>query len=425
MKRKKSAAKLQEQLFPLEKITPNLPEESEEEHDATSSRLYAMVKPEMLVWARQYAHFQVEEAAKRIGINAEKLQGWEVGDSLPTINQLHKIAKVYQQSFAVFYLPKPPRPANLPVKDFRRPSTDGVLIISPELAHEIRTAIYRREIALELQENAEEEIPEFKYSASLDDRPSNIAGEIRSLVLSGMKQIPSFTDRGKAFAFFREKLEALGILVFQSSTVSTSEMRGFSISDTTLPIIVINRKDSYSGRIFSLFHEVAHILLRTSGLCDIDPDITQSSAEQKIEVFCNQVAADVLMPEQEFRDSVNRIFIIEQASGFSDEIISRLSNEFGTSREAVVRRLLTLDFVDNNFYRIKRDQYLHEIGKKITKKGGRGIPPAVNVISLAGKPFIHIVFHAINSNRITVNDASGYLDVRIKHFDKVSQLAGV
>lgn len=424
MTQKKVMPKLQGELFPLD-LSQGPPNEGEEENEVTSSRIYAMVKPEMLVWARQYAYFQVEEAAKRIGITIEKLQNWEAGISSPTINQLHKIANVYQQSFAVFYLPKPPRPASLPVKDFRRIPTDGILVISPELAHEIRFAVYRREIALQLQENTEEEVLQFGYSASMQDRPADLAKKIRSLVFSDVKQAPSFKDKAKTFAFFREKLEALGILVFQSGTVSTNEMRGFSINEATLSIIVVNRKDSYPGRIFSLFHELTHVLLRTSGLCDIDPDIAQSSEEQKFEIFCNQVAADVLMPEQEFRDSVSRILKGNQVSGFSDGTISRLSDEFGVSREAVVRRLLTLNLVNNAFYQIKRNQYIQELANRPTKKGGRGMPPARNLISLAGKPYVRIVFRAINSNRITINDASGYLNVRVKHFSTLSQLAGV
>lgn len=424
MTRKKSTSKFQAELFPLDE-TLNPPEESEESENITSSRLFAVVKSEMLIWARQYAYLQIEEAAKRIGITVEKLQSWEAGSSSPTINQLHKIANVYQQAFAVFYLPKPPRPASIPVKDFRRIPTDGISIISPELAREIRTAVFRREIALQLHDNLQEEMLEFKYSADMQDRTSDIARNIRTVVFSGMKQIPSFKDKSKAFAFFRGKIEELGILVFQANTISTSEMRGFSISDNLLPVIVINRKDSYTGRIFSLFHELTHILLRTSGLCDIEPDITKSRKYPKIEVFCNQVAAEILMPEQLFRESIGHLLSRNQATSFTNEIIAHLSDEFGVSREAVVRRLLTLNLVNKNFYQLKRDQYLQELANLPKKAGGRGLPPAKNLVSLAGKPFVQIVFRAVNSNRITINDASGYFNVRIKHFNLISQLAGV
>jgi Zn-dependent peptidase ImmA (M78 family)/DNA-binding transcriptional regulator YiaG len=420
MIRKKSTPKLQAELFPLES-TQN-PEESE---NITSSRLYAMVKPDMLIWARQYAYLQIEEAAKRIGITVEKLQGWEAGSSSPTVNQLHKIANVYHQSFAVFYLPQPPRLASLPVKDYRRIPSDGISIISPELANEVRMAICRREIVLQLKEDTEEEIPEFGYFTSLQDRPSDIAREIRSLLFSDLRHIPSFKDKNRAFAFFRGKLEALGILVFQANTVSIREMRGFSISESVLPIIVINRKDAYAGRIFSMFHELAHILLRASGLCDIEPDITRSGKYPKIEVFCNQVAAEILMPEQLFRESIRYLLSQEQATSFTEEIIARLSDEFGVSREAIVRRLMTLNLVNNNFYELKRDQYLQELANLPKKAGGRGLPPAKNLISLAGKPYVQIVIRAVNSNRITINDASGYFNVRIKHFNEISQLAGV
>ena len=391
-----------------------------------STRIYATVKPDMLQWGRQYAYLSIADAAQKIGVSVEKLREWEKGVSSPTVNQLHKIAHAYKQLFAVFYLPDPPLEASLPLKDFRRLPSGGLSSISHELASEIRTAISRREIAIQMVEEMGEETKEFLLAASLGDKPSTIAKKVREALFSDLLQVPSFTDKHKTFRFFRERLENLGILVFQASTVGVHEMRGFSITDSVFPVIVVNRKDSPAGRIFSLFHELTHVLLRISGLCEIDPDITLPPEEQAVEIFCNKVAAEILMPEQNFLMIAVEQLEKKQTNAFSDTIINSLSNIFGVSREAVVRRLLTLDLVTKDFYLMKRSQYQQETpNKPEKKKDNLRISPARTILSLAGKTYVSLVLGAIGQNRITLNDASGYLNVRVSQISTVGQLAGI
>ena len=68
----------------------------------------ALVKPEMLVWARESAGLPPQVAAKKIGIKSEKLEMWEKGEIRPTVAQLRKAASVYKRPTAAFYLPRPP-----------------------------------------------------------------------------------------------------------------------------------------------------------------------------------------------------------------------------------------------------------------------------------------------------------------------------
>ncbi|MHB8775597.1 MAG: XRE family transcriptional regulator [Bellilinea sp.] len=397
------------------------------ENLSSSTVIYSTVKPEMLLWGRQYAYLSIDDASQRIGVPVEKLREWENGVSSPTVVQLHKIARVYKQLFAVFYMQKPPKPASLPLKDFRRLPSTGISEISYELAGEIRTAINRREIAVRMVEEMEEEPIEFSLTANLREKPSAIAEKVRSLLFSDLSKIPSFTNKYNAFRFFRERLERLGILVFQSSSISVSEMRGFSIYESQFPVIVVNRKDSPAGRIFSLFHELTHILLRTAGVCEIDPDITLPPEKQEIEVFCNKVSAEILMPYQLFFEHAQHKLLISGDTFYTDLIILQLSNEFGVSREAVVRRLLTLNLVSKEFYQSKRDQFLQEIPDqtKQKKSESRPISPAKTIVSLAGKTYISLVLNAMGQNRITLNDASGFLNLRIKQISVVGHLVGM
>lgn len=69
----------------------------------------ALVKPELLVWARESARLTVERASKKAQVTAEQLGSWERGESQPTITQLRKLGRAYKRPLAVFYLPKPPK----------------------------------------------------------------------------------------------------------------------------------------------------------------------------------------------------------------------------------------------------------------------------------------------------------------------------
>jgi len=407
--------------------TENEEYQNDPENTAGSTIIYSTVKAEMLLWGRQYAYLSIDDASQRIGVPVEKLREWENGVSSPTVVQLHKIARVYKQLFAVFYMQNPPKPASLPLKDFRRLPSTGISEISYELAGEIRTAINRREIAVRMMEEMEEEPIEFSLTANIHEKPSEIAGKVRSLLFSDLSKIPSFANKYNAFRFFRERLERLGILVFQSSSVSVSEMRGFSIYESQFPVIVVNRKDAPAGRIFSLFHELTHILLRTAGVCEIDPDITLPPEKQEIEVFCNKVSAEILMPYQLFLEHAQHKLSISGDTFYSDLIILQLSNEFGVSREAVVRRLLTLDLVSKEFYQTKRDQFLQEIPDQAKQKKSESGPisPAKTIVSLAGRTYISLILNAMGQNRITVNDASGFLNLRIKQISVVGHLVGM
>jgi Zn-dependent peptidase ImmA (M78 family) len=132
------------------------------------------------------------------------------------------------------------------------------------------------------------------------------------------------------------------------------------------------------------------------------------------------------MPASDFFENASILLRSEQPPTFSDAIIKSLSNKYGVSREAIVRRLLTLDLVTKDFYLIKRNQYQIEVTNlPEKKKKGGPISPAKTIVSLAGRPYVSLVLGAIGENRITLNDASGYLNVRISQISKVGELVGM
>src|SRR5690554_2020542 len=107
-------------------------------------------------------------------------------------------------------------------------------------------------------------------------------------------------------------------------------MRGMSIYDPVFPIIVVNRKDEYSARTFSLMHEFVHILTRTPGICDSLGIESQSSFA--IEIKCNEIAAETLIPQRALLQDSNWIKI--RQNGWDDHLVNKIARNFSVSREA-------------------------------------------------------------------------------------------
>jgi Zn-dependent peptidase ImmA (M78 family) len=384
----------------------------------------AIVKPEMLIWARKTANMSLEDSAQRAHMTVEKLKCWENGDASPTIKQAHILAHIYQQPFAAFYLPGPPAKKYPKVHDYRTLPKASKGYISPDLTLEVHKTAERREIALELYDEKGEKPPVFNLRTSLSEDPEEVGSFMREeLGINSLKQI-SWGNSNIAFRNWREKVEVLGILVFQIEDVKVGEVRGFSISDQYLPVIAINNKDAPQAKIFSMLHELTHIMLRTSGLCD-PISLYHRSRESggQVEMFCNQVAAGILIPKRMFLQEPI-IFQIQQSEHWGNREIDTLARKYNTSREAILRRLLTFGLISNDMYRQKRAEYKVYNSSRFKLHSGFA-HPVTRSISINGKPFSRLVVSAYRSNYITSHDLANYLDIKISHLKRLSDTVGI
>jgi len=395
-----------------------------------TKRIEALVNPQMLVWARKKSGYDLVGAAKRAGVTPERLQAWEDGELLPTINQAIKLSSIYGRPLSAFYLNAPPRDFSVAMTDFRRLPDAESGEFSPGLIKEIRGAQARREIMLELSIDVSENEGEFSYlnTVSLSDNPANVARQIRNLLDISWGTQRKWYSPNDALNGWKEAIEKLNVLVFHSSHIglsfSSSEAHGFSISEHQYPVIVINSRDSHRRRIFTLLHEFAHLLLNEGGICDTWEYPNAQSLEQKIEVFCNHVAGAVLVPASLLM--AHEIVRSHPArTDWPDDEIRVLADDFSTSQEVIVRRLLTLNLTDHHFYELKRQEYQEnwlESKRKQKKAIGRGHPPYYRMVMRNnGKPFTRHVLFSYYDNRITLSDVSEFLGVKIKYIKQMEQ----
>lgn len=396
-----------------------------------TKRIKATVNPKVLTWARESAGFDLAAGAAKVDIDEEKLAAWEAGDDQPSIAQLRKLAEGYKRPLAVLYLPEPPTTAFQAMHDFRRLPELGLRRFSPDLTLEIRLAQQRRELALELFQDADEKPAAFTLETTLTTNPEKAALTIREALGVGYKLQSHWRDPRVAFLAWRSRIEGLGVLIFQASRIESDEASGFASWADVLPFMVINRKDAYARRTFSMFHELAHLMLRQSGVSDLDLDGPRTADDEKIEVFCNQVAAAALMPRDLF---LAENLVAAKGVGrheWDDAAVQALSLTYAVSREAIVRRLLTLGRTTEAFYRRKRAQYAVEFEQQRerdrNKNEGKPIPRNMPRETVAdyGKPFVRRVIENYHADRISLSEVSGYLGVKVRHVPGIEQQLGL
>lgn len=390
-----------------------------------TDRINSIAKPELLIWARNSAGYSIDVAAKKIQVKSERLTGWERGELTPTLNQLRNMGRIYKRPIAVFFLPEPPYDFQ-PLHDYRRLSGEPIEEKSPNLIFEIRQAYNRREIALDLSNELGDTPSEINIKADLSDNPDQIAKTIRSYLGITDEKQKAWRTPYDALNAWRSALEKVGVLVFQTSGVELSEMRGFSIAESPFPVIVANNKDAPHGRIFTLLHEFVHVLLRDGGLCDLHENDELPPDDKRVEMFCNRVAGASLVPK-EILLSESLLARKEEYSDWSEEELTSLSKHFSVSKAVILRRLLICQRTTKEFYQSKIDEnekpYQENIKfKKGQKKKGGFAPPHIKAISSAGPSFTRIIFNGFYQKKITVSDLSDYLNVKTKHFGKIEQL---
>ena len=361
----------------------------------------AHINPYMLVWARETSGLSVADVSKKVGVKPEKLAQWESGETTPTMNQLREIGRVYRRPSALFYSSAPPR-AIPPVADYRL-LPDHVTRESPRIFFEIRRAHERREIALDLSALSTTPVADFDVDGTLSEDPSALANRIRdSLGVSIDVQASWGGNEYLALRTWVSAVERLGVLVFQASGIDVEVMRGFSFAKRPLPVIVLNGSDSVRGRIFTLMHELTHVVLGDGGLCNL----REGYGINSIEVLCNRVAGSILVPA----DALLHHPVVKQHNDvpeWQDADIKYLSNRFVVSREVVLRRLLILGRTSQEFYSAMREEYSKYT---VTRKEADGGPKRhILILRDNGMAYTDMVIGAYRSDHITESLLSRYL----------------
>ena len=387
-----------------------------------AAKNYAYINKEMLLWARGETPFSTpEEAAVYLsGISAEQLTSWENGSDLPSITEAKKLATLYKVPLACFYLSAPPEKRVKKYTDRRTMNGTVYCETSYELWSEIGRITSNREKLIEFADGDEigsYPLPTFTPDKSVDD----VANELRAFL--GI-QLPFKTKsayKNNAFNFFRSVFEHRGIAVSQISGVSLNEMRGLSICYDTCPIIAINNRDFERAKVFSLFHELAHLVRRSSSLCRIDFD-ERNDDEEKI---CDRIAAATLLPKAPFLETAKKVFA--KYNEWSSVSLQAVGDKYGVSSVVVLRRLYELGSIQKSMYikiyKLLNDEF--EAKRELIEQSrkGKNIPVYFHVkyLNQQGYLFPRAILNAHANGKLTYGEMCRTLNVNSKHIGNIER----
>lgn len=218
------------------------------------------------------------------------------------------------------------------------------------------------------------------------------------------------------------------VLVLQVQSIPLEEMRGFSVWSEVMPIVTLNGGDFPRGRIFTLLHEFAHVLLNAEGVCDLSPRRAAKGPTDEVEIFCNRAAAAALMPADVFlAESVVRAG--PPVGGWHEDQIEALSIRYSVSKEAVVRRLYSLGLTDWDFlqqkgreYKAAYDAYREDVKRKRREAEKPGGPSFYRMkVRDLGRGFIESALDAYNQRAITGSDLSEFLEIKLNQLPKLQE----
>lgn len=347
--------------------------------------------------------------ADKLKVSLEQLSSWEKRGSPPPFSKAQALAKAVRIPFGFLFLKEAPS-LELPLPDFR--NFDASYTPSANLRELLNDILVKQDWYRDYMRQQKVSKLKFVGSFSVDDDVTTVAEDIRSVI--GLT--PAFRASLKTWSDhvtkFAKQVESARILVMRSSVVgnissrpvSYREMQGFAIADDIAPLVFVNSGDFKAPQVFTLAHEVAHLWIGQSG---IDNPDESKPGKGKVEIFCNKVAAEVLMPRAEFLSAwANR------TAAVSLEIAVR---KFRVSAYAALRRARDLGGLDAEEYdRLKREQ-----AALVKEKAGRG-DYFKNVHVRVGSRFSNAVVGEVKSGALTFRDGARLMSVKVPSLLKIA-----
>ena len=372
------------------------------------------VNGKIIQWAREYYNMSSEEAAQKIGVDLEKYKDWEAGTDYPTYAKLKKISDVFHKPSALFFFPVPPKIAS-PKGDLRTLPDAVVNRLSRNVILQLEKAkVYQ----LSLIELYGERDSIFMHRDEFPDSVDALCEFFRKKLEFPVAAQKARKSTKVVFEIYREKFYDIGIYVFKDS-FRDNAISGLCVKDNRFPVIVINNSMSFARQIFTLFHELYHLISDTSGAEIIRDDFYSMLAENQstIEHNCDSFANNFLVPLDDFRQELEKAPVDEKR-------IEDLAQLYSVSREAIMYKLLTLGKITSSDYSQLKETFYGEAirsqGKKEGKKGGGNYYSTK--LSYLGNQYTGEVFRQYFSGKISGVKAGEMLQSKEDHLPRLESV---
>ncbi|MCI0419015.1 MAG: ImmA/IrrE family metallo-endopeptidase, partial [Acidobacteria bacterium] len=365
--------------------------------------------------ARERAGYTAGDVALAVKKDVEVVESWESGASAPTYAQLEKLAyQLYKRPLALFFFPAPPEERD-PAQEFRTLPDFEIERLSSDTRFALRQAAAMQLALKELNDGANPSHQKIfrDIPANPETAPGQLATSVREYLGVTLATQRSWKNTEEALQHWRALVEDKGVFVFKRS-FKQRDVSGFCLVDKEFPVIYLNNSTAPSRQSFTLFHELAHILLETSGVTKQNDRYIDSLAgfAKGVEVFANRFAAEFLVPSEDFDQQLS-------SGPYDDQYVRQLADRYRVSREVVLRKLLDRHLVERAYYEAKAGEWAKQYQDSRGENAG-GNYYATQATYLGDK-YLQLTFSKYYQGRYGIEQLADYLNVKVKSIPGLEQ----
>lgn len=376
---------------------------------------YALINPNIISWAIKRSGLAMSEISKKLSIKEEKLTEIQQGKANIAFGKAKQFANITNIPFGFLFLNEIPEEEKLALPDLRTIDSKDLSEPSQALKEVIR--LNQERVEWYRAYLSELGVEENSYVGSLSKASIN---EMVTFLSEKLK-VNKVKDGKDYYRQLVKFIEALGIMVIQDSNLGhhtkpldIEEFRGFAIADDVAPLIFVNTADSLNAQLFTLIHELAHILKGESGVSD-----NSVSSVDPTEQFCNAVTGEFLVPKKKFVKQWNSL---DEAN--IEVAFDTLAKSFYVSRHVIARRALTLSYIDKGQY----ENYINKICEEhLSNKKKSDSGPSYYVVKNAklSSQLSQAVVSQSLSGKMLYRDAGYILGINPSNIEKFAQNVGI
>ncbi len=279
--------------------------------------------------------------AGQLKVDQPTLDLWATGESQPTVGQVSDLARVLHRTRVFFFLPGPPEKSAIP-DGFRHPPGGAGRDVPANVLRQARRA---KRIQLAMASTVPDEGRPQIPKASIEDSPQHAAQRARDWL--ELPPTARWKDDYEALRWWKTTLERVGVLVFDLQ-LGKEAPRGFAGWDERAPMIVLNSTEtSAAARIFTIGHELGHLLLRQATAC-LEPKGSALSVDNRTEKWCERFAAALIMPMGEIRQLMTELGVAMGEATIT--AVKSVMTTFRVSARAAAVRLTDLAYAADGLY---------------------------------------------------------------------------
>lgn len=374
------------------------------------------VNTDVIRWILEISGLTLDEFSSRTKIKKERLDDWVNGKCKLKFSEIDKISKIIKKPLTIFILPYPPEKKK-PPEDWRVSNLQTTELHPKTISLLYKTREIQR-LTKELARNINYDLtPKIEFIENISKVSAKELGKRyrKEFGLTNDLQL-KFNNPKELFQFLKNKIEEKNILLLQLP-ISIENARGFVLTDDVPFTIVISTEDDLKARNFTLLHEFAHLMLRTSVM---DSPLNslyfplQEAEKWKKEKWCNDFASEFLLPKELLEEEYKRY----GKKIVTNAILEEISNEYKVSKEMIIYNLKKLDPIFRDIYEKYKERFKKKKGIFYRIKQ----PPShlEMKINRLGKLLVFMVVMNEKTGRITYSDALDYLSVSSKLYEKIS-----